>query len=313
MLLPGFLAHAIIKLLHRFVYIFEFREVHLLNEQQFQDIKSLQQICEQHDGIFLKLNDDMLKSDSRREDMDYFRYDKGQLVGFLALYGFGGQFEVCGTVHPDYRRQGIFTELWVQAAASECLSSASSVLLNAPKASTSAAEWLKTIRCRYSFSEYEMAWQADAIQEASAIDSAERSLPSVSYRPYEPNDRDDVLRLCADGFDTSESDTEQMLGEEAGSSARSRSMIVLHGETVGTVVMDYDVPGQAWVFGFVIDGDHRGMGIGRSVLQQVIRRETQAGLQPYISVETQNDNALHLYESCGFRSYAVQDYYELRR
>ncbi len=282
----------------------------MLNEKQLQDIKSLQRICEQQDGILLKLNDDMLRSDSRSEDMDYFRYENGQLVGFLALYGFGGQFEVCGMVHPDYRRQGIFTGLWQEACASGRLNAASSVLLNAPKTSVSAAEWLKTIRCRYSFSEYEMAWQADAAQEPSEAET--RSAPSVSYRPYDPGDREDILSLCADGFDTSEGDTEQMLEEEQRSANRNRSMIVLHGETVGTLVMDYDVPGQAWVFGFVIDADYRGNGIGRSVLKQVIRRETQAGLQPHISVETQNDNALHLYESCGFRSYAVQDYYELR-
>ncbi|OWR31541.1 GNAT family N-acetyltransferase [Saccharibacillus sp. O23] len=281
----------------------------MLDERQLQDIKSLQRLCERQDGILLKLNDEMLRSDSRSEDMDYFRYENDRLVGFLALYRFGEKFEVCGMVHPDYRRKGIFTGLWQEASASGSLAAASSVLLNAPKASVSASEWLKTTRCRYSFSEYEMAWQADAVQEPS--EDKTRSLPSVSYRPYEPGDREDIVRLCEDGFEMSEIDTEQMLEEEQRSASRSRSMLVLHGETVGTLAMDYDVPGQAWVFGFVVDADYRGNGIGRSALKQVIRRENEAGLQPHIGVETQNDNALHLYESCGFRSYAVQDYYEL--
>ncbi|OWA37196.1 hypothetical protein B9G55_03770 [Saccharibacillus sp. O16] len=284
----------------------------MLNEQQLQHIKSLQQICEQHDGILLKLNNEMLRAQSRADNMDYFRYENGQLIGFLALYGFGEKLEVCGMVHPDYRRRGIFTALWNEALAAGRLASASAVLLNAPKASISAPEWLKTIRCRYAFSEYEMAWSADSVQAQPDAHTEQRSLPSISYRPYEPGDYDDVLRLCADGFEISESDTEQMLEEEEHSAVRSRSMIILHGETVGTVATDYDVPGQAWVFGFVIDADYRGMGIGRSVLQHIIRREHQAGLKPHIGVEIQNDRALHLYESCGFRSYAVQDYYELR-
>ncbi|MEJ8304725.1 GNAT family N-acetyltransferase [Saccharibacillus sacchari] len=280
----------------------------MLNEQQLQNVKSLQNICEQRDGILLKLNDDMLRMPSREEHMDYCHYEEDQLIGFLALYGFGGQLEVCGMVHPDYRRQGIFTRLWNEALASGRLTTASSVLFNAPKASLAAPEWLKTIRCRYSFSEYEMAWQADQMQEKST----EVQATSVSYRPYEAADREFVLQLYMDGFDTDEEDTAGMLQEEAQSSKRIRSMIVYHGQTVGTLVMDYDTPAQAWIFGLVIDIAYRGQGIGRSILMQMIRRENESGLQPHIGVETQNDNAMRLYESCGFRSYAVQDYYDLR-
>lgn len=280
----------------------------MLNEQQLQDIKSLQQICEQRDGIRLKLNDDMLHMPSREDHMDYFHYEKDELIGFLALYGFGGQLEVCGMVHPDHRRQGIFTRLWNEALTSGRLTTASSVLLNAPKASLSAPEWLKTIRCRYSFSEYEMAWQTDVKQSPVATSST----VSVSYRPYEDKDRDYVLQLYADGFDTNEEDTAEMIAEEAHSSKRIRSMVVHHGETVGTLVMSYETPGQAWLYGFVINSDYRGQGIGRSILMQMIRRENEAGLHPHIGVETQNEHALTLYESCGFRSYAVQDYYDLR-
>lgn len=280
----------------------------MLNEQQLQDIKSLQQICEQRDGILLKLNDDMLRMPSRADHMDYLHYEGDALIGFLALYGFGGQLEVCGMVHPDYRRQGIFTRLWNEALASGRLSTVSYILFNAPKASLSAPEWLKTIRCRYSFSEYEMAWHPLPEQDSCAADPT----VSVSYRPYEEEDQNYVLQLYADGFDTNEEDTAEMLAEEAYSSKRIRSMVVYHGETVGTLVMDYDTPGQAWLFGFVIDGAYRGQGIGRSILLQMIRRENEAGLQPHIGVETQNDHALRLYENCGFRSYVVQDYYELR-
>ncbi|MCQ4085724.1 GNAT family N-acetyltransferase [Saccharibacillus sp. JS10] len=279
----------------------------MLNEQQLQDIKSLQRICETQDDICLKLNDDMLQMDSRKTNMDYFYYENDVLIGFLALYGFGGQVEVCGMVHPNYRKQGVFTSLWNQALSSGRIHEASTVLLNAPQASLAAADWLKKIGASYSFSEYEMAWQKDLMPEFPAASVA----TSASYRPYEDADLELVLRLYNEGFGSNDADTLETLQEEDRNPRRVRSMVVYRQQTIGTLVMDYDTPLQAGIFGFVIDAAYRGQGIGRSILMQMIRREVEAGLQPHIGVETQNANALKLYENCGFRSYAVQDYYEL--
>ncbi|WP_172196479.1 GNAT family N-acetyltransferase [Saccharibacillus qingshengii] len=279
----------------------------MLNERQLQEIEDLQHLCEKTDHLSLKLNGDMLKMDTRPPDRDHFYYENGQLVGFAALYSFGSQYEVCGMVHPEFRRRGIFTRLWEEALASIDLAPTTTILLNAPQASVSARAWLKTIRCRYEFSEHEMAWHADTADE---MPQAAGQSVSVSYRPYEPGDRDMILELCSDGFDTSEEDTQAMLDEESRSVNRVRSMVVYKGRAVGTFVMDYDTPAQAWVFGFVIERSFHGQGLGRSILAQIIRRENESGRRPYIGVETQNENALHLYESCGFRSYAVQDYYD---
>ncbi|QWC21323.1 hypothetical protein KJK41_13400 [Bacillus haikouensis] len=45
----------------------------MLNQKQLDDIKALQEICENHDGITLKLNWDMLEH--RPGDIDdYFHY-----------------------------------------------------------------------------------------------------------------------------------------------------------------------------------------------------------------------------------------------
>ncbi|MDO3413062.1 GNAT family N-acetyltransferase [Saccharibacillus sp. CPCC 101409] len=279
----------------------------MLNAKQLDDIKDLQRLCERTDGIQLKLNDELLKMDNRSELLNYFCHKNDKLVGFLALYGFGSQFEVCGMVHPDYRRQGIFTNLWNEAAASGALNDAESILLNAPRDSNAAARWLKTIRCRLSFSEHEMKWHEDEAQE-----NRRESDISVSYRPFEPEDRGLIVRLYADGFDMSESDVLAMLDEENGTAAHTRRMIVHRGETVGTLVMNYDTAGQSGIFGLVVDPSCRGQGIGRSMLKRIIRSEHERGQEIYIGVETQNENALHLYESCGFRSYAVQDYYKLQ-
>lgn len=127
----------------------------MLTEKQLDDIHSLQQICEETENINLKLNWDTLKSRPAGEENDYFQYDNsGNLLGYLALYNFGGPVELCGMVHPNHRRKGIFSSLFNQAV--KQLAQARKLLINAPASSQSAKGYLKSFPCIYSFSEYQM-------------------------------------------------------------------------------------------------------------------------------------------------------------
>lgn len=61
----------------------------MLTKKQLDDIRSLQQICEETENIELKLNWDTLRSRPADEKHDYFHYNKnGKLLGYLALYSF---------------------------------------------------------------------------------------------------------------------------------------------------------------------------------------------------------------------------------
>ncbi|MCL4517404.1 MAG: hypothetical protein M1379_17795 [Firmicutes bacterium] len=75
-----------------------------------QEIRRLADICEQHDGIQLKLNWEMLKNRSLDQTNDFFCYQgshqDGRLIGYLALYGFGSrEIELNGMIHPAFRRK----------------------------------------------------------------------------------------------------------------------------------------------------------------------------------------------------------------
>lgn len=126
----------------------------MLTKKQLNDIHSLQQICEETGNIKLKLNWDTLKSRADEEN-DYFHYDNsGNLLGYLALYNFGGPVELCGMVHPNHRRKGIFSSLFNEAV--KQLAQARKLLINAPASSQSAEGYIKSLPCTYSFSEYQM-------------------------------------------------------------------------------------------------------------------------------------------------------------
>lgn len=70
-----------------------------------------------------------------------FSYDGLKLVGFLGLYDFGNKAEMCGMVHPDYRRQGIFTKLLEEAIRSAVERNYKVILLNSPAQSHSGTEF----------------------------------------------------------------------------------------------------------------------------------------------------------------------------
>lgn len=271
----------------------------MLTAKQLSDIKELQQICEKGEPFELKLNWDMLQSREENEVNDFFHYEDGKLVGFLGLYGFGNKVEVCGMVAPDYRRKGIFTQLYLNADNVLKERGIQHILLNTPSISTSGKAFLQSIPCSYSFSEHQMKWenmdlsyQEDVILRPSTSDDFETEVQlDVQCFHFEKKDARDynerIKRDNTDQFYIIES-KEMHVGK----------MRVSHTD------------GEAWIYGFAIFPEYQGKGIGRKALTNTILREQKEGFPIFLEVEAKNAHALKLYESCGFKAYHSQDYYK---
>ncbi|WP_458122058.1 GNAT family N-acetyltransferase [Paenibacillus sp. Z6-24] len=275
----------------------------MLKLRQLSDISELQIICEKHDQVMLKLNWDMLKNRSPGSTEDFFHYEQERLVAYLAVYQFGPNIEVCGMTHPEHRRQGLFTALWQQAADSGVFSGAHQVLLNVPRDSTAGQAWIHTIRTALSSVEYSL-----KLNDDNAL------LSPVSHeiavlRPFREDDSALWARLDADAFDIAESSTLAALNSPYRSLSRVMHVIEHSGLAAGKIEVDRQDT-QSWIYGFVIDPALRGHGIGRSALRQVAAEEKRLGQEVWLNVVSDNDRALHLYESCGFVHQDIQDYYE---
>ena len=93
-----------------------------LLQAELKEIQQLAQLCNQADGIRLKLNWDMLMERSSEVTNDFLFYSDGILIGFLGIYIFKStEAEISGMVHPDYHHQGTvsFSAL-VEAAKQVC-------------------------------------------------------------------------------------------------------------------------------------------------------------------------------------------------
>ncbi|WP_339252788.1 GNAT family N-acetyltransferase [Sporosarcina sp. FSL W8-0480] len=269
----------------------------MLTTEQLQKIANLQKECETHDGILLKLNWDMLRQ-RENHSMDFFHYVDGELVAYLALYGFGSTVEVCGMVKPAHRNQNHFTNLWKQALPVIKEKGYKKVLLNAPSTSESAKGWLKNLPCTYDLSEYQMVWKWRSLEESSGIQLRQSTEDDV---PFE-------IELDVLGFGMSQEDAEIHQQEVKNYPNDTHFIIEADGKSVGKIRVSRN-DGESYIYGFVVHPDFQGNGYGRQALQAVVHMEQPSGNPIRLEVEAKNRNALRLYESIGFQTVQGQDYY----
>lgn len=272
----------------------------MITEKQLNEINILQETCEKFDEITLKLNWEMLRN--RRNDVkeDFFYYEENQLVGFLATYYFGEKVEICGMVHPNFRRKGIFSSLLNEAL--NAISPVTTILLNAPEASTSAKEFIRNQKnCSYSFSEYQMAWKN---QEAKEI------TPIVKFTKAKQLDFSFISNLDVVCFGFEKTDAEKYNQRIINEPDRDLFIIEVNDEKIGKMSLLRE-NNESWIYGFALLPEYQGKGYGKNALLQTIQKENEIGNEIHLEVALENSNAKKLYIDCGFRQYNTQDYYKI--
>jgi GNAT superfamily N-acetyltransferase len=310
----------------------QFVEKQGLTEQELADIRKLEERCNREEGIRLKLNWMTLQTRPAGETNDFLAYESGELVGFLGLYCFHStEAEISGMVHPDYRRRGVFTSL-VQAVKEECRRrGVPKLIFICQHRSVSGKAFLQALGAEYAFSEHwmEMTW-ADPREEQvqgreeekpeselvrrneqhSCREDAERG--ALRLHKATIDDLDIIVDLVSQGFEMSPEDSLDFVKRTLNDETEATYLSERDGEIIGNIRVSLE-EGGAFLYGFCMRPDVRGHGYGRQTLAAIIdlvRREH--GVRRFLlEVETKNDRALGLYESCGFRSQNVNDYYTL--
>ncbi len=273
----------------------------MLTKKELVEIKTLQEIVEKEGNLQLKLNFDMLETRAENRKEDFFHYEDGQLAGFLGSYYFGSKVEICGMVHPDYRRRGIFTKLLEMALDEVRKREVRIVLLNAPTESQSAKEFLKNIPCSLSMVEYQMKWQKTKLTDEHTVTVR----PSLSE-----DDQEAEIQLDVQCFGLNEQEARKYKQETKDLNTDKRLIIEVEGKIAGKIRIS-KMNGESWIYGFSVFPELQGKGIGRKALSKVVKTEDEKGQSIFLEVEAKNANALRLYESCGFTVYHSQEYYTL--
>ncbi len=269
----------------------------MLTTKQLKEIETLQKECEKHDSIQLKLNWEMLRN-RETDQFDFLKYEGEVLIAFLGVYAFGSTAEVCGMVKPTARREGHFNELFNRAKVTMEHHGFKNVLLNAPASSDAAKAFLNTEGAIYKFTEHQMHWKPQSLEASDGF----------TLRHATISDTDMRVKLDVEAFGVPEEDARAMESRIDSDEDTDMFMIAVEDKTIGKVRVKRE-DGEAWIYGFCILPEYQGKGVGRKVLREVVKGQSELGHSVHLEVETKNAHALKLYESVGFKAVHAQDYY----
>ncbi|MHA7962758.1 GNAT family N-acetyltransferase [Paenibacillus sp. CAU 1782] len=286
-----------------------------MNDVELEGVSQLAALCNQQDGIELKLNWTMLRERPGKENGDFLFYEDGKLVGFLGIYQFQSrEVEISGMVHPLHRRKGIFGQL-VGAARQETSSrGVPKMIFICQNGSLPGKAYLDALGTAYSFSEYWMKLEGEASEpRPSQLDIGEKLI----LRLVEPGDLMAIAKLNAEGFDMTEEDALKFAENSAAQAsspafvAELRSSGGKEAKIVGKINVRLN-NGQAFIYGFVVASSERGKGFGKRILRETIIaiKEMDSGASIALEVAVKNEAALGLYEGTGFVVKKSTDYYE---
>lgn len=295
-----------------------------ISTTEYDQINELMNLCCSHDNINLKLeldyklhlyhlaSKDASKRSSKRE---FLYYIDDVLVAYLGVSCFDGVTgELCGMTHPLYRGQGSFHRL-LALALNECRhSDFKQLLLLADGGSEPGMRFIKTNSHSFAHSEYRMKRLSAAFAPANS-DSGQVSDKRVTLRPAEKSDEKNIAHFNAVFFNEEETDEET--GEYKTTPLEDQQekdktyMIEVNGCSIGKINVEF---GEQYAFlcGFGILPEYRGKGYGRKGLTETLRLLEAQGITTIeLDVVCTNNNALGLYQSCGFVEQSVMNYYNL--
>ena len=284
-----------------------------LNENDLAAIRGLEGLCNQHDGIRLKLNWDIITDRKPGSNDDFLCFDKnGALAGYLAVYCFGrSEAEISGMVDPSYRRKRICSVLLEHAIEELKARNVRSILFINDRGSASGTEFIKASGAVYDHSEHLMELPGD-------MEPVKVTGP-VELRRAVQDDIELIAGMDSICFNTPVEESRAFYNEawldcqeHKGAAAKTQMFIVAtEGKDIGMIRLNTEKD-DIFIYGFGIKPEYRGFGHGRAALGLAVNKALSSRpLHVALEVDCVNDTALSLYKSCGFTTKCTYDYYRV--
>lgn len=274
----------------------------VLTEAVIAEIAQLVALCNDHDGLRMRIPLEALRERSGYEIDDFLYYEQGELVGYLFVDSWGTkEKEITGVVAPALRRQGIARQLFEAACVEYKAREAECIILVCEQSSHSGHAFAKAVKAHRDFAEHEMI--LGNFQARNQVD------PQFQMRPATLDDKEALVSIMATDMGDEE-DARQMVEKLYQTSNQEIYLATLDGKPLGCLRLD-DQGETIGIYGFVVHTAYRGRGYGRQMLEQIIRRIQDAGPRTImLEVETENHNAIGLYKSCGFEIRTTYEYFK---
>ena len=274
-----------------------------LTEAEITAIEQLIYACNNYEGLHMRLSLDALRKRTGNETNDFLYYEDGNLAGYLSAESWGTkEREATGMVHPDYRRKGIFSALLTAAKEEYRQQGVQKLILVCEQNSQSGQAFVHAIGAQHDYSEHEMV--LGTFREKRIFHDG------LQMRQASMSDLDTIASILATDSGNVDS-VKQWIKQCLEEPAWRFYLATLDGKPLGCLRLD-DMGDQVGIYAFEVRLGYRGLGYGRQMLEEAIRI-IRAGTQKTImlDVETDNTNAIGLYQSCGFEVKTTYDYFGL--
>lgn len=270
--------------------------------EELREVEELASLCNAFEGLDLKLALSGPPPESGREMNRFLYYENGKLIGFCSL----DYEELCGMVHPDYRRKGIGKALLVASINEYRRRDITNILIICETASQSGKSFVATTGASYDFAEHHMELLADNDWQVST-----RQDDSLTLSKAIPEDIDTLAGLTSASLDRPQEEAKQHILSGIEDPTQQFYIASLAGTPIGTL-KTFHMGTRIGIYAFGVLQDYRGLGFGKQILTETIRSLMSEGWTRFaLEVETNNTNAIGLYTSCGFKETTTYEYHKL--
>ncbi|MEM8533227.1 MAG: GNAT family N-acetyltransferase [Chloroflexota bacterium] len=280
-----------------------FIKAETITPRAIDECKALVALGDQHEDIAIRVVWEGFDNLASGHFHVFLAYEQDTLIGFLAMDTYSTlQAEVSGVVHPDHRRRGVFRGLLAGAEDACVRRGIPHMLLICDFKSQSGKAFVESADAKYHTSEYRM--------DLTTLNAPAHDNPQLLVREAHSADVDTLVSILVLGFGNyTEDDVREVIAQDIQTGARKFYVAFLDDTMIGTLNVT-DMQDSLGIYGFVVLPDYRGKGHGRQILARTIDLTRQTRQEPiFLEVETQNANALGLYESLGFEQTGRYDYY----
>ena len=270
---------------------------HTLTDHQLLEVKALIAVCQKYDGTYC----DPYLSNMLNFDPDmpafFLYYEKGELVGLLAVYADDPDVEVAILVHPNHRRQGIARALYRSFETETASDPIESVTFQTERVflerhpdfvnnwglveDEETETWLGKDRRPYPL---------------ATVSNLDVLLADRSYQ-------DQISQLKFQTF-SEEHESKEVVDRYVAKALKdpeSRLYILLkNGQVIGTCTVDLS-SNTNYLYGLAIAELERGKGYGSYLAKSLVNKLIEQNDKAFqIAVEDSNVGAKRLYEKIGF-------------
>ncbi len=298
-----------------------------LTDNQLQDIKSLEALCNKADNLSFGLFTEPELNEYPDMPCFFMIYDdeKTGLLAFLSMFVPGdGTAEVSACTHPEYRQKGLFHTLYKKAIEVASKFSIETLIFanspaqqNALKVFTKYGAVLENTEYLLQYESLDEHTASSNSTNAPAIgitDNITEFSKSYKLTPAMPEELSTHTDIFAAAFGYPHDAAKSFIDDILSSDSDVKVFSFIDTSTDGIIgccfaeISDF----QVMPFGICINPDFQGQKLGQYMVSLLIKDYLLQFEKPILlQVSGSNKNALHIYKKLGFKTTSQVDYYRI--